>query len=154
MMYCIHQVNGKDVSNSSHEDAVRCFESAQEPIIVEVLRRQPGQKSVHNTVDSTNVDQDKPEKCDEEADADNNPAVSPLVSIAVQTDWAGLIEEELILDPINIIEEQPGNDSFEDFLPQHINFEVRTTFLRLCFWLRIASRDGHQRSESNRLRLS
>ena len=32
-------MNGQDVSKASHEDAVRAFQSAQEPIVVEVLRR-------------------------------------------------------------------------------------------------------------------
>ena len=33
------QVNGKDVSNSSHEEAVEVFLAAEEPIMVEVKRR-------------------------------------------------------------------------------------------------------------------
>lgn len=105
---------------------------------MEVLRRQPGHQMINsqslqpvketlfekNTTD-TEIRQDQ--KGEEETTTTTvkesaNPATSPLVSTAVQTEWAGLIEEELILDPLNI-EEQP-NDSFEDYLPQHINFEV------------------------------
>ncbi|ESO89886.1 hypothetical protein LOTGIDRAFT_164580 [Lottia gigantea] len=33
------KVNGQDLSNSTHEEAVEAFHSAQEPIVVEVLRR-------------------------------------------------------------------------------------------------------------------
>ena len=36
---CVLQVNGHDLSTSSHEDAVQAFQTAKEPIIVEVLRR-------------------------------------------------------------------------------------------------------------------
>ena len=32
-------MNGQDLSKSSHEDAVEAFRTAQEPIVVEVLRR-------------------------------------------------------------------------------------------------------------------
>ncbi|XP_043238036.1 E3 ubiquitin-protein ligase PDZRN3-B-like isoform X2 [Amphibalanus amphitrite] len=39
MDFLILKVNGQDVSKASHEDAVRAFQSAQEPIVVEVLRR-------------------------------------------------------------------------------------------------------------------
>ncbi|KOC59342.1 PDZ domain-containing protein 4 [Habropoda laboriosa] len=101
------QVNGQDVSNSSHEDAVRCFQSAQEPIIVEVLRRQPahGHRS-----------EQPPNKRGEHTD---DPS-SNLVSTAVQTDWAGLLEPEE-----EGVDVQP-NDSFEDFLAHDIDFEEVT----------------------------
>ncbi len=33
------QVNGQDLSRSTHEDAVEAFRTAKEPIVVEVLRR-------------------------------------------------------------------------------------------------------------------
>jgi len=39
MDFLILKVNGQDVSKASHEDAVRAFQAAQEPIVVEVLRR-------------------------------------------------------------------------------------------------------------------
>lgn len=35
------QVNGKDVSNSSHDEALTAFLAAEEPIMIEVLRRAP-----------------------------------------------------------------------------------------------------------------
>ena len=35
----VFQVNGQDLSKSSHGDAVEAFRTAQEPIVVEVLRR-------------------------------------------------------------------------------------------------------------------
>lgn len=133
------QVNGQDVSNSSHEDAVRCFESAQEPIIVEVLRRQPnnGQPipQTPSKEHERNACHDKSEgtpngRCPTEErtceDDVKKDATSPLVSTAVQTDWAGLIEEEELL-PVPLVEEQ-ANDSFEDFLAHDIDFEV--TFRR------------------------
>ncbi|XP_050412867.1 E3 ubiquitin-protein ligase PDZRN3 isoform X3 [Patella vulgata] len=39
MDFIILKVNGQDLSNSTHEEAVDAFRSAQEPIVVEVLRR-------------------------------------------------------------------------------------------------------------------
>lgn len=132
-------MNGQDVSNSSHEDAVRCFQSAQEPIIVEVLRRQPGHQQTPHTPSKEEeriICQDKNEGttnervpiddrvCDDEVKKD---AESPLVSTAVQTDWAGLIEEEELL-PVPLVVEEQTNDSFEDFLAQDIDFEVSELF--------------------------
>lgn len=129
------QVNGQDVSNSSHEDAVRCFQSAQEPIIVEVLRRQPMQgqrnawkeqpqekngveeRTIERTVDRTTDRAIEPTRKDPAVDA-----CPTLVSTAVQTDWAGLFEEEELL-PEPLVDEQT-NDSFEDFLANDIDFEV------------------------------
>lgn len=35
------QVNGKDLSRATHEQAVDAFKTAQEPIVVQVLRRTP-----------------------------------------------------------------------------------------------------------------
>lgn len=37
--FVFFQVNGQDLSKSTHEEAVAAFRTAQEPIIVEVLRR-------------------------------------------------------------------------------------------------------------------
>lgn len=129
-------MNGQDVSNSSHEDAVRCFQSAQEPIIVEVLRRQPAHQQVPHTPSKEHeriACQDKSEgttngrgpiddstTCNDDAKKD---MASPLVSTAVQTDWAGLIEEEELL-PVPLVVEEQANDSFEDFLAPDIDFEV------------------------------
>lgn len=39
LLFCVFQVNGQDLSKSSHEEAVEAFRTAQEPIVVEVLRR-------------------------------------------------------------------------------------------------------------------
>ncbi len=37
---CLYlQVNGRDLSRASHEEAVEAFRTAKEPIVVEVLRR-------------------------------------------------------------------------------------------------------------------
>lgn len=35
------QVNGKDLSRATHDQAVEAFKTAQEPIVVQVLRRTP-----------------------------------------------------------------------------------------------------------------
>lgn len=117
--FACSQVNGQDVSNSSHEDAVRCFQSAQEPIIVEVLRRQPQQQQQqHYHGHRAHCTQEEKESERREHGTSSN-AWPNLVSTAVQTDWAGLIETEE-----EVVDEQP-NDSFEDFLAHDIDFEVR-----------------------------
>ncbi|XP_017554863.1 PDZ domain-containing RING finger protein 4 isoform X2 [Pygocentrus nattereri] len=41
LLYEISQVNGKDLSRASHEEAVEAFRSAKDPIVVQVLRRNP-----------------------------------------------------------------------------------------------------------------
>ena len=52
------QVNGRDVSQSSHEEAVAAFLTASEPITVEVLRRPAGSvasKTASNNTASVSV---------------------------------------------------------------------------------------------------
>lgn len=133
MDFVILKVNGQDVSNSSHEDAVRCFQSAKEPIIVEVLRRQPGQ------LHSSSKDQKEATSNEKTSNEDKNPIYEPkkaaaifpgpptaLVSTAVQTDWAGLLEEEEELLPVSLTGEEQANDSFEDLLAHDIDFEEVT----------------------------
>ncbi|KAK9951833.1 hypothetical protein ABG768_017708 [Culter alburnus] len=41
LLYEISQVNGRDLSRASHEEAVEAFRSAKDPIVVQVLRRTP-----------------------------------------------------------------------------------------------------------------
>ncbi|KAG8516840.1 E3 ubiquitin-protein ligase PDZRN3 [Galemys pyrenaicus] len=41
LLYEVCQVNGRDLSRATHEQAVEAFRSAQEPIVVQVLRRGP-----------------------------------------------------------------------------------------------------------------
>ena len=126
-------MNGQDVSNSSHEDAVRCFQLAQEPIIVEVLRRHPSQVVASKDEDISN--HDKKDKATIMTDSANdnqtlhdvkNETTISLVSTSVQTDWAGLIEDEDLL-PVSVCAEEQSNGSFEDFLTHDIDFEVRKT---------------------------
>jgi hypothetical protein len=50
MDFVILKVNGKDVSNSSHEEAVEVFLAAEEPIMVEVMRR--GENLTTDMIDS------------------------------------------------------------------------------------------------------
>lgn len=42
---CFPQVNGKDLSKATHEEAVEAFRNAKEPIVVQVLRRAPAAKA-------------------------------------------------------------------------------------------------------------
>uniref|UniRef100_A0A8C6Q2S2 PDZ domain containing ring finger 4 n=1 Tax=Nothobranchius furzeri TaxID=105023 RepID=A0A8C6Q2S2_NOTFU len=38
---CLVQVNGKELSKSSHEDSVEAFHAAKDPVVVQVIRRTP-----------------------------------------------------------------------------------------------------------------
>lgn len=46
------QVNGKDLSKATHDQAVEAFRTAKEPIMVQVLRRAPHPKLVSPAADS------------------------------------------------------------------------------------------------------
>lgn len=103
---------------------MRCFQSAQEPIIVEVLRRQPGAHGQRAWKEQQTEKIETEEKMSEPARREQAIPASPtLVSTAVQTDWAGLLEEEELL-PEPIGTDEQTNDSFEDFLAHDIDFEV------------------------------
>uniref|UniRef100_A0A8C6HHF9 PDZ domain containing RING finger 4 n=1 Tax=Mus spicilegus TaxID=10103 RepID=A0A8C6HHF9_MUSSI len=41
LLYEVSQVNGRDLSKATHEEAVEAFRTAKEPIVVQVLRRTP-----------------------------------------------------------------------------------------------------------------
>ncbi|XP_036108070.1 PDZ domain-containing RING finger protein 4 isoform X1 [Molossus molossus] len=45
----IVEVNGKDLSKATHEEAVEAFRNAKEPIVVQVLRRTPLSKPIYAT---------------------------------------------------------------------------------------------------------
>uniref|UniRef100_A0A8C4VXA8 PDZ domain containing ring finger 4 n=1 Tax=Gopherus evgoodei TaxID=1825980 RepID=A0A8C4VXA8_9SAUR len=47
LLYEVSQVNGKDLSKATHEEAVEAFRNAKEPIVVQVLRRTPINKTAH-----------------------------------------------------------------------------------------------------------
>lgn len=50
------QVNGKDLSKATHEQAVEAFKTAKEPIVVQVLRRTPRTKAFSSPHDCQLVD--------------------------------------------------------------------------------------------------
>ncbi|XP_050169145.1 E3 ubiquitin-protein ligase PDZRN3 isoform X2 [Myiozetetes cayanensis] len=52
----IIEVNGKDLSRATHEQAVEAFKTAKEPIVVQVLRRTPRSKAFPPAHDSQLVD--------------------------------------------------------------------------------------------------
>lgn len=47
----LSQVNGKDLSKATHEQAVEAFRTAKEPIMVQVLRQAPHPKLVSPAAD-------------------------------------------------------------------------------------------------------
>ncbi|XP_023423423.1 PDZ domain-containing RING finger protein 4 isoform X2 [Cavia porcellus] len=50
LLYEVSQVNGKDLSKATHEEAVEAFRNAKEPIVVQVLRRTPLSRASYGTV--------------------------------------------------------------------------------------------------------
>lgn len=68
----ILQVNGQDLSQSSHEEAVEAFRTAKEPIVVEVLRR----VTKNSTSGTTN----------HRMKSQTTAPTVPMVSTATQTD--------------------------------------------------------------------
>ncbi|XP_069062214.1 E3 ubiquitin-protein ligase PDZRN3 isoform X2 [Pleurodeles waltl] len=52
----IIEVNGKDLSRATHDQAVEAFKSAKEPIVVQVLRRSPRSKMLGPSPDAQLVD--------------------------------------------------------------------------------------------------
>ena len=56
LLACFPQVNGKDLSKATHEQAVEAFKTAKEPIVVQVLRRTPRTKVFTPPHDSQLVD--------------------------------------------------------------------------------------------------
>ncbi|KAM5279633.1 E3 ubiquitin-protein ligase PDZRN3 isoform 2-T2 [Ctenodactylus gundi] len=56
LLYEVCQVNGKDLSRATHDQAVEAFKTAKEPIVVQVLRRTPRTKMFTPPSDSQLVD--------------------------------------------------------------------------------------------------
>ncbi|XP_043933908.1 E3 ubiquitin-protein ligase PDZRN3-like [Protopterus annectens] len=56
LLYEVCQVNGKDLSKATHEQAVEAFRTAKEPIVVQVLRRTPRIKMLNPAQESQLVD--------------------------------------------------------------------------------------------------
>nr|XP_048300758.1 PDZ domain-containing RING finger protein 4 isoform X2 [Myodes glareolus] len=50
LLYEVSQVNGKDLSKATHEEAVEAFRTAKEPIVVQVLRRTPLSRPTYGMV--------------------------------------------------------------------------------------------------------
>ncbi|XP_056129290.1 E3 ubiquitin-protein ligase PDZRN3-B isoform X2 [Lampris incognitus] len=56
LLYEVCQVNGKDLSKATHDQAVEAFRMAKEPIMVQVLRRAPRPKPASSASDAPLVD--------------------------------------------------------------------------------------------------
>ncbi|XP_034939235.1 E3 ubiquitin-protein ligase PDZRN3 isoform X2 [Chelonus insularis] len=104
MDFVILKVNGRDVTNSSHEDTVRLFKSAHEPITIQVLRMKvPQCKNDALTVSTKTPTQEQitPTK------------TVTLVSTAVQTDLGGFVNDEYF-DNYYVYEDGVEYDDEED----------------------------------------
>ncbi|CAG0890417.1 unnamed protein product [Darwinula stevensoni] len=105
-------VNGVDVSRASHGEAVKVFQEAQEPILVEVMKR-PGSKS---------------------------PAVPDLnqVTVGVQTDIAGLVDlspDSLYLSTFEdlMIHDEQDPVPFIDGAPDRVYLDQEDGFPAPCY---------------------
>ncbi|XP_051932021.1 E3 ubiquitin-protein ligase PDZRN3-B isoform X3 [Hippocampus zosterae] len=56
LLYEVCQVNGKDLSKATHDQAVEAFRTANDPIMVQVLRRAPAPKPISPTADTQLLD--------------------------------------------------------------------------------------------------
>ncbi|NXA45207.1 PZRN3 ligase, partial [Nothocercus julius] len=94
------QVNGKDLSKATHEQAVEAFKTAKEPIVVQVLRRTPRTKTF-------------------------SPLESQLVDVGTQTDitfehimalskMSSPTPPVSVLDPYLLSEDHPSVDEYYD----------------------------------------
>ena len=100
------QVNGRDVSQSSHEEAVEAFLQAQEPITVEVLRRgQPASLTTLGTASSV----------------PNSARNSVYIPTAKSPSQSSLIKEPTLLpnDNIEVEEELELSEDIDE-----VNFSV------------------------------
>ncbi|XP_037087997.1 E3 ubiquitin-protein ligase PDZRN3-B-like [Pollicipes pollicipes] len=111
MDFVILKVNGQDVSRASHEDAVRAFQTAREPIVVEVLRR-----SADTLQNNANID------------AGKLPEEAEHVTTSTQTElWAWQAPAEFASPPPFADDADDASDhGFDDAGDAHLDFEEVT----------------------------
>ncbi|KAF7993507.1 hypothetical protein HCN44_010102 [Aphidius gifuensis] len=98
MDFVIISINGRDVSNSSHEEAVRYFETAQEPITIQVLRKQSNR--INQQID-TKLNNNEPKK------------LLNYTTTSVQTELVGLINDDYV-DNYYVFEDGDDYDDDQD----------------------------------------
>ncbi|VDP97537.1 unnamed protein product [Trichobilharzia regenti] len=105
-------VNGQDLRNATHEEAIQAFQKAKEPIIVEVARRDPNaetvQKSTGNTnsTNSNNNNFSSLNKCSVAIQTDPSTAEATLAAMAA----AALTTEDIQYDTISDMKTDGTND--------------------------------------------
>ncbi|CAI2732355.1 unnamed protein product [Schistosoma spindalis] len=86
MDFVILKVNGQDLRNATHEQAIHAFQTAKEPIIVEVARRDPNvellQKSAPNSNSGPVNSLDNQNKCSIAIQTDPSTAEATLAAMA------------------------------------------------------------------------
>ncbi|XP_008544208.1 slo-interacting protein 1 [Microplitis demolitor] len=85
----ILKVNGQDVTNSSHEDTLKIFKTAQEPITIEVIRMQPNK--CKNTGDSNDLSINTVVNQQQVTPGTKKPSATTSCTTGVQTDLSGFI---------------------------------------------------------------
>lgn len=130
-------MNGRDVSNLAHEEAVNEFLNAPEPILVEV-RRRLNDEPIIKTPTAENKSDEPAERIDDKVTVDTvtteevknveleNGSKKDLVSIGIQTEQFPF-ENELIFNE-SPISDHPCN-GFNECITPAIDIEVRKTNL-------------------------
>lgn len=146
----LFQVNGRDVSNLAHEEAVNEFLNAPEPILVEVRRRLNDEPIIKTpTAEKTSDFCEPAERIDDKVTVDTvtteevknveleNVSKKDLISIGIQTEQFPF-ENELIFNE-SPISDNPCN-GFNECLTPAIDIEVRRTssfvFSIIFVWFR------------------
>lgn len=119
------QVNGRDVSQSTHEEAMEAFLQAQEPITVEVLRRNPVSSS-SNPSSTTNTQSTRGGNNNSACSSKRNSCYFPTENIANSI----AIQTEVILGGIELPTSSPTRD---DLLLPFLDYEVIISFNTLAF---------------------
>ena len=118
-LFPLLQVNGRDVSQSSHDEAVEAFLQAEEPITVEVLRRAQSPKD--GPQQQQDSQQDNHGILDMPQHSSNSIAVQTEVALGV----ADIGIEEYVDDEEDDIALRDDDDDEEDILVPDLDYEVR-----------------------------
>ncbi|TNN14791.1 PDZ domain-containing RING finger protein [Schistosoma japonicum] len=136
IVYTIYNiVNGQDLRNATHEQAIQAFQNAKEPIIVEVARRDPNVELLQKSASNTNCDHmnncNNQNKCSVAIQTDPSTAEATLAAMAaaalttedIRTALGmrhpGLTSLECIYHPefpdlVDIVEEEDDDEDDED----------------------------------------
>ncbi|KFP05328.1 E3 ubiquitin-protein ligase PDZRN3, partial [Calypte anna] len=141
------QVNGKDLSKATHEQAVEAFKTAKEPIVVQVLRRTPRTKVFTPPQESQLVDVGTQTDITFEHIMALSKMGSPTPPVSVLDPYL-LPEESTISLKQNIF------IVFEKWLPSVISVSMPICLLFLLFFFKPQEVDLHRVNSQDKLGLT